>query len=1270
MSIIEDKPELNIQIIFRGLIKHSDCGTNYPLVKTMEEFDKHCKRRSKVNIIFDSKELEIKGNLSQTFKKLLPINRNNAFIKKIEAKEEKKASEEKIEFKEELLIGTAEKLSYYKNQIGSAFSEAGRLIAESSTVAKLSDAKHYISNGAADYYYSYKGAERLLVTLEISQLNLLTTISLLKKFRDDHCQKICFVIHNPKNKIVQTINQNKLFSPYVEMIIFDSNTDKNYTMQIKTEIIEVKDELPKIFDLIFSANNQKEALSLLEDLQDKLKILEHDNQLLMINLDLTFYQISQKQADQLFESKFYAAKLSFNGLKAPSAKHVIYLADEHYNNAIFEFPDLNASESKILVEHADRKNQDFSIGSKPLENELLKISPAISISEYKAIGYIFIFDLLEKNPLPWKAMSIVSLAAVLQIAAGATLMVCTAGFGASVGMGLVTEGVADILRIINAGYSRNFSMTDYLMQKSMSMTISLITAGWAASSGAEEAVNLVDEAASAANAARQSVMQATTATKCIAIKAGESFAAEGSRVICSTVSSAAASSMRPTIIKYAYDIVEKEFSAGYIHGVIQKVFAADCFVYENQEKYHEEQIRLAGKESLHSVSFAMPGIELFDLSGVDQFHNNFREKIIGIEKQLDQFNVLLHHRLHHIEKMKVSQNDVNKMCELLTHKKILSENGNINLSEIRKYLRRSDPVNAQYAVDYEIKNYNFSNLNLEPYNDHREKLLAACLSYHCAFTDDYSLKINRFSKDIAALLADRFQASVDTAARLAGSAAAGLINWGVSNQSDKLRKQITLNDSLLDEGLIEDFNPDNAFEEALTGNDLSEKNRFNVVKPVNDIKNAPGVVDKIPERKIPLDEHNPFELKTAKPLSANHKMGMFNAPKNKPDPWDDLGSPSDEKMKEMNAWRLQEDMKPGAYRPKISDAPTAISADISPPMISKKPGDCFYESLSPHFNNCPPQKIRMDIANILEQDYEANPNAVIKKFTAHLKKCLSGKNNRVGLPEDMCISLKKIGSKMGDLDLMLGEYAKESFPRYLKGIKEGEIWGDFFQLESFAKAKNICVTVKTINSFTGKKRPYIFGNPHKLKSPDKVVQLDYQKSHYSLINSSLVKRNIDPHKIGLTSPGIGGIEITDPKLPSNLRFYRHKLRGRTVFFTQGKRLVGRGSATTGKVRAYCNNPASPVPSRFSQRSSIGGLKMRTETYHPFSPGVKDAGHLFPRQLGGPGHMEEFIIPQNPSHNRGGDWRQHEKLLCNEAEKNPEKIVSHVVVAYHSSGAKL
>jgi hypothetical protein len=61
------------------------------------------------------------------------------------------------------------------------------------------------------------------------------------------------------------------------------------------------------------------------------------------------------------------------------------------------------------------------------------------------------------------------------MAAGVVLI--ATGFGASFGMGLITEGAADIFTAYRAYSTRQFTLKDYIKQKAVSIIISVACMG-------------------------------------------------------------------------------------------------------------------------------------------------------------------------------------------------------------------------------------------------------------------------------------------------------------------------------------------------------------------------------------------------------------------------------------------------------------------------------------------------------------------------------------------------------------------------------------------------------------------------------------------------------------------------------------------------------------------------------------------------------------------------------------------------------------------------
>ena len=69
------------------------------------------------------------------------------------------------------------------------------------------------------------------------------------------------------------------------------------------------------------------------------------------------------------------------------------------------------------------------------------------------------------------------------------------GFGASVGMGLITEGIADMFTAYRAYSNRQFCWGDYAKQKAVSLAISAVSMGYSklkdAGKGVKNAVQSV-----------------------------------------------------------------------------------------------------------------------------------------------------------------------------------------------------------------------------------------------------------------------------------------------------------------------------------------------------------------------------------------------------------------------------------------------------------------------------------------------------------------------------------------------------------------------------------------------------------------------------------------------------------------------------------------------------------------------------------------------------------------------------------------------------------
>lgn len=102
--------------------------------------------------------------------------------------------------------------------------------------------------------------------------------------------------------------------------------------------------------------------------------------------------------------------------------------------------------------------------------------PEIELSEFSSRGIEYTLDIGEKKFIPWRSIAGVAILATLQIVAGCILV--STGLLSSVGIGLITEGAADVFTAYRAYSTRQFTWSDYLQQKAVSLVVSAVCMGW------------------------------------------------------------------------------------------------------------------------------------------------------------------------------------------------------------------------------------------------------------------------------------------------------------------------------------------------------------------------------------------------------------------------------------------------------------------------------------------------------------------------------------------------------------------------------------------------------------------------------------------------------------------------------------------------------------------------------------------------------------------------------------------------------------------------
>lgn len=226
--------------------------------------------------------------------------------------------------------------------------------------------------------------------------------------------------------------------------------------------------------------------------------------------------------------------------------------------------------------------------------------PHVELAELAARGIEYTFDLSEKRFIPWRSICTVALIGTLQIVGGGLLI--ATGFGATVGMSLISEGISDMLYAYRAYSSRQFDWVDYGKQKAISIAISVASMGLSkfkdagkgiSSVVSGEAKTLATEAAKEATeaAATQLTTNAKTigkemlktgknlkvlAVKFTGVKVGEAVVREGMNSGVQYLTNLSMDSLKPRISMEIQQKVQSRFCDVRLEHYLKKIYALDA----------------------------------------------------------------------------------------------------------------------------------------------------------------------------------------------------------------------------------------------------------------------------------------------------------------------------------------------------------------------------------------------------------------------------------------------------------------------------------------------------------------------------------------------------------------------------------------------------------------------------------------------------------------------------------------------------------------------
>ncbi|CAF4600728.1 unnamed protein product, partial [Didymodactylos carnosus] len=217
--------------------------------------------------------------------------------------------------------------------------------------------------------------------------------------------------------------------------------------------------------------------------------------------------------------------------------------------------------------------------------------PTLELNEFTTKGIEYMIEINEKRFIPWRSVIAVAALGSLQIIVGGVLI--ATGFGATVGMGLITEGIADMFTVYRAFSNRQFSWNDYCKQKAVSLIISAVSMGYSKLKDAGKGIKTLAGTAST-EVLEQAGTQFATNTKTISqtftqagknlkslafeytgVKAGEAVVREGLNSGIQYLSTFSFHLIKPQISEPVQARIRSTFSKSDLTCLLRKMYALD-----------------------------------------------------------------------------------------------------------------------------------------------------------------------------------------------------------------------------------------------------------------------------------------------------------------------------------------------------------------------------------------------------------------------------------------------------------------------------------------------------------------------------------------------------------------------------------------------------------------------------------------------------------------------------------------------------------------------
>lgn len=292
---------------------------------------------------------------------------------------------------------------------------------------------------------------------------------------------------------------------------------------------------------------------------------------------------------------------SFQSLDCSKAKCFIEFLRSENIEFCLQFTDLSYQEALRIIKNADLKQEAIEIKKVRSLTELFMKDqmPLMELAEFAAKGIEYLLEISEQRFVPWYSIATVALLGCVQIVVGGILI--ATGFGATVGMSLISEGISDMLYACRALINRQFDWIDYAKQKAVSIAISVFSAGISkfkdAGKGAANLVSgevsaLAQEASkeAAEAAATQFVTQGKTigkemlktgknlkslAFRYTGVKAGEAIVRESMNYGVQHLLNMSMDIVKPYISDHIQERVKSKFCNPELNVLLKKIYALE-----------------------------------------------------------------------------------------------------------------------------------------------------------------------------------------------------------------------------------------------------------------------------------------------------------------------------------------------------------------------------------------------------------------------------------------------------------------------------------------------------------------------------------------------------------------------------------------------------------------------------------------------------------------------------------------------------------------------